>query len=361
MTGPGGDPRPASPGKGHPSPKPRHVPAVTVVIPTRNRPELALRAVRSALAQTLDDLEILVVDDASDVDPAVVAGVAPNVRVLRQQRWQGVSAARNRGVREARGEWVAFLDDDDLWSPDKLSRQCVAAERGGADYVYCDVVMVTAAGVPRLWARPPGPEALPAALLDHNALVGGQSSVVVRRALLEHVGPFDEDLGYFADWDYWLRLCRVGSGLHVPDVLVGYVLHSGSMTATAAFDFNAELDRLLSTHRDLLSVDGRIDSDRYVGLRAYLLRLAGRRLDSALLYTSLALTRREPRHLRPALGSLVGDVHAQRVKRLLERTGLEPGDAPRPRPSLEHRDEPAPPWIRAQLTTRAEPTEAADG
>jgi len=97
---------------------------ISVIIPTYNRPEFTARAVRSALAQTHRDLEIIVVDDGSkDTVSAAAWGEDPRVRMLRHETNRGVGAARNTGVRAARGEVVAFLDSDDYWLPEKLASQ----------------------------------------------------------------------------------------------------------------------------------------------------------------------------------------------------------------------------------------------
>ena len=96
---------------------------VTVVVPTRNRAAMLRQALRSVAAQRGVDLEAVVVDDGStDATPAVVTAIGDRrLRLVRHQRPQGVSTARNRGVAEARGRWVAFLDDDDVWAPEKLA------------------------------------------------------------------------------------------------------------------------------------------------------------------------------------------------------------------------------------------------
>ena len=104
-------------------------PRVSVVIPTYNRAGTVGRAIASALAQTDQDREIIVVDDGStDATAAVVARLGDAVRYVRQEN-RGVAAARNRGIREARGAYVAFLDSDDEWLPEKLDRQVTVLER----------------------------------------------------------------------------------------------------------------------------------------------------------------------------------------------------------------------------------------
>src|SRR4051794_21640954 len=108
-------------------------PLVSVVVPTHNRASLLARTVRSIARQHLSELEIIVVDDGSRDATAVAACSADaRVRVIRHAHALGVSAARNRGVAEARGQWIAFCDDDDLWAPDKLELQIAEADRAGA-------------------------------------------------------------------------------------------------------------------------------------------------------------------------------------------------------------------------------------
>ncbi len=107
------------------------MPLVSVVVPTHNRARLLRRTLRSILAQHMVDLEVVVIDDGSTDDTGDVAATDPRVLVIRNRESAGVSAARNRGIAAARGEWIAFCDDDDLWSPDKLNRQLTAADACG--------------------------------------------------------------------------------------------------------------------------------------------------------------------------------------------------------------------------------------
>ena len=108
-------------------------PLVSVIIPTYNRATLVVEAVASALAQTYRDFEVLVVDDGStDGTLKALAPFLGEVKLLRLSRRRGVSAARNLGIRAARSRWLAFLDSDDLWLPEKLARQMAfLAQRPG--------------------------------------------------------------------------------------------------------------------------------------------------------------------------------------------------------------------------------------
>ena len=117
---------------------------MSVIIPTRNRwqqlPRLGLRA---ALMQRDIDAEVIVVDDGSFTQPADVEGLAdPRVQLVRHERRLGVASARNTGLRHARGEWIAFLDDDDMWAPNKLTFLLNQIESSGADFGYSSVLVL---------------------------------------------------------------------------------------------------------------------------------------------------------------------------------------------------------------------------
>ena len=185
---------------------------VSVVIPTRDRPDLLALTLRSALWQEDVSMEVLVVDDGVRPDTRTVTTQlgAERVRLLRNAGPPGVSGARNSGIAAARGRWIAFLDDDDLWAPGKLSSQLTAADEASAGWVYAGDVTVDETLRVRDGAPPPSPEAVVAELRHHNAVPAGASNVVVRRDLLATVGRFDPQLRTSEDWDLWLRLARTG-------------------------------------------------------------------------------------------------------------------------------------------------------
>jgi glycosyltransferase involved in cell wall biosynthesis len=223
---------------------------VTVVIPTRNRRELLARAaLASALRQTSVDIEVLVVDDGStDGTARWIAELGdPRVRVIRHEAPRGVAAARNAGIADAAAPWVAFLDDDDHWSPEKLATQVAALEATGALFAYTGALVVDGDGEPQdVLAAPPSTE-IRAQLLKQNVMPAGSSNVVASTGLLRRLGGFDEQLGYLADWDLWIRLAVAGGGVACDDTLVAYVRHSGQMRLTGKAAI-AELDRLRARH-----------------------------------------------------------------------------------------------------------------
>jgi glycosyltransferase involved in cell wall biosynthesis len=195
---------------------------ISVVVPTHNRSALLAQTLRSVLWQRGVDLEVLVVDDGSTDDTAAVVAALgdPRVRIVRNEVAQGVAAARNRGAEEARGEWVTFLDDDDLWAPDKLARQLAAAQETGRSWVYVGEVRIDRHGRIIAATSPPAPERVAARLPHWNLVPGGCSSVMASRAALAVAGPFDTGLRNLADWDLWIRLGRTGPPARVAGLLV---------------------------------------------------------------------------------------------------------------------------------------------
>lgn len=186
------------------------VPKVSVVIPTYNYAHFLPEAVQSVLAQTFPNFELIIVDDGStDNTPEVAKRFLgdPRVRYVRQEN-RGLSAARNTGIREARGKYVAFLDPDDLWLPEKLEKQVALVEKDvDIALAYCTVEFMDTDGAPLphvAWPHPPG--AGVKELLYMNWVVGSGSSVLVRKAVFEEAGLFNESLRGLEDIDMWLRI-----------------------------------------------------------------------------------------------------------------------------------------------------------
>jgi glycosyltransferase involved in cell wall biosynthesis len=224
-------------------------PLVSVVVPTYNRGYCLNQTIASALAQTYDHLEIVVVDDGSTDDTSALLATAQlrdhRVRSLRQEN-AGVSVARNRGFRECRGEYIALLDSDDIWRPWKLELQVACMERWTVGMSWSDFAAVGPDGemvhqryLRRMYSAWSGlmPHDLfvehhplasmcrnaPAAVNEHHLHIGDifsdmvrgnlvhTSTVVMRRDRLERVAGFDETLvGSGEDHDFHLRVCREG-------------------------------------------------------------------------------------------------------------------------------------------------------
>ena len=157
-----------------------------MVIPTHNRRAMLLQAIASVRAQTVTDLEVLVVDDGSDdgTSSAVESLCDPRVIVIRSPLPQGVSHARNLGIAAATGEWIAFLDDDDLWAPEKLERQIAAARAACRGWAFSGSVTVDASLAVIAGSPPPDASVVVATLPIRNCVPAGASNVLVTRSLL---------------------------------------------------------------------------------------------------------------------------------------------------------------------------------
>ena len=208
-------------------------PRVSVVIPTYKRAGLVVRAIESVLQQTFCDFELIVVDDASPDDtPQRVATIADQrVRLVRLAKNGGQARASNVGIAQARGEYVAFLDDDDEWLPNKLELQMARlGQDGDASAAYCRVYRQTPEGL-----QPPEPRSsfwegdITDGLFTQDVAMTPSAYIVKRSALLE-VGGFDETLVAAQDMDLWLRLSQAGYRFAiVPEPLAIY--HEDGATA----------------------------------------------------------------------------------------------------------------------------------
>jgi glycosyltransferase involved in cell wall biosynthesis len=310
-------------------------PNVSVVIATRNRwPLLTANALPSALAQEDVAIEIVVVDDGStDETPARLREVEdPRVRVVTNDTSLRLPAARNAGASHARGEWLAFLDDDDLWSPRKLRSQLDAARAASAAWVYGRAIVVDG-GVNVLESDPfPSPSDLPRLLQGGNWIPGGGSNVVVRADVFRAVGGFDEELRFFEDWDLWLRLLPVGLPATCDDVVVARVEHGANMAVRDRAEVTVAFERMASKYRAVTRDDRRGVAEWL----AFEQHRAGRRFTASRLYLSAAISHRSPGNLPPALGALFGRRGMELASRFLETVrGASHLDVPREPPPAE--------------------------
>jgi glycosyltransferase involved in cell wall biosynthesis len=205
-------------------------PSVSVVIPTRDRCRHLLTSLQSALGQLEPDLEIVVVDDGSRDGTSDMVGrlVLPGLRLVRNDPPRGESGARNRGIAEARGDWVAFLDDDDLWAPTKIGRQLQAMHEARRQWAYAGDVVVDSELRVLYGAPPPDPDEVLKELPHYNSVPAGASNVIVSAEFLRRAGLFDPALKRTADWDMWLRLAQLGPPACVREPLVAIRVHPGN-------------------------------------------------------------------------------------------------------------------------------------
>ena len=224
---------------------------VSVIIPTYNRREFLAQAVASVRAQTFQDWELIVVDDGSDdgSDEMLESLDDPRIRLIRQPR-QGVSAARNRGIRASRHPWIALLDSDDQWQPSKLECQ-INALKTAPEYrlIHSDEIWIRRGRRvnPKKIHRKYG------GWIYHRCLplcVISPSSVLLQRSLLDEVGCFDEEYPVCEDYELWLRICCRYPVLFLDESLtIKYGGHSDQLSRSRWGLDRYRLQALLKTYR----------------------------------------------------------------------------------------------------------------
>jgi glycosyltransferase involved in cell wall biosynthesis len=216
------------------------VPVFSVIIPTRDRADFLLRAVSSVVAQSLSDFELLIVNDG---EPISQSFVDPRIRVLNNAQ-RGAVWARNLGIQEMRGRYVAFLDDDDSWTDtDHLQRARQQLE-SECDFYFADGVMVFPDGTERAFREDATPNSLKK---DNTILI---SAVCYKSELHKRLGQFDEALPYYWDWDWYLRVAEAKLKIfHQEKLCVNIVVHTQNMSGAENISLRrANLDLLCSKH-----------------------------------------------------------------------------------------------------------------
>jgi glycosyltransferase involved in cell wall biosynthesis len=279
---------------------------VSVVIPTRNRPHFLARAVDAALRQEGVRVEVIVVDDASDT-PLDSRGAweGDGITVLRHERNLGMGAARNTGWRAARGAWIAFLDDDDLWAPSKLASLLDAAGARDAGFAYSSAIVVDAALRPIGHEPAPDPDGLLPALIERCVMPGGTSNAIVRRDLLDEVDGFDEGFALSGDWDLWIRLAQRARAASSEEILVAYLHHAGSWSVIDEPGLDRDFTELVRKHGALArQLDVQMDVRDYELYIANRLFRSGRRRRAARRYLSVGVDHHDASSLVRAVGAL---------------------------------------------------------
>ncbi|MEL7072129.1 MAG: glycosyltransferase family A protein [Cyanobacteria bacterium J06581_3] len=214
------------------------MPAISVIIPTYNAEDIVLETINSVLDQTFTDFELIIIDDGSKDRTVELAEMIddPRIKVFAYEN-AGVCTARNRGIQHASGEFISFLDHDDLWTADKLELQLSALQNNpDADVAYSQVVRMAEQRDYLVFKSSNTPlfdGSIYAHLLQGN-FIGNGSNILARRKAIEAVGGFDPACPYCADWDYCLRLAAISSYVFVPKEQIIYRQIPGSMSSKVA-------------------------------------------------------------------------------------------------------------------------------
>ncbi len=228
-------------------------PEVSVIIPTYNRPELLRRAVRSVLNQSFEDFEVIIVDDASPIDiKSIVESFNDNrVKYIRHRTNLGAPVARNNGIKRARGKFIAFLDDDDEWLPERLEVQIYKFEEldnefgvvyGGFYYISQETGKIIGQRLPRLRGN------VYRELLKENFI--GSPTLLIRKECFKKAGLFDKKLTSSQDWDMWLRIAKYYKFDYVSKVVAKYYVHGKQISFNMEKYLNGR-ERFIRKHIDI--------------------------------------------------------------------------------------------------------------
>lgn len=245
-------------------------PKVSVIIPAYNAADTIGRAIRSALDQSLQDFEIIVIDDAStDETAGVVRGIAdPRIRLVSHEKNRGEYGARNSGVSTARGEYIAWLDADDEWLPGKLAEQVAFLDREKDFDAACVSYYYHRSKSRENEEEAPyeivEPEDTSVKELLMGCDVSQGTTLLVRRAAVEEVGPFDEAFTRSGDWSWLIRFAR-DHRLAVIKNPLARVYRNPARPSAAVVE--AHQRRLLSVHAQDLKAAGSYHRRRAVARR----------------------------------------------------------------------------------------------
>lgn len=231
---------------------------VSVIIPTFNTPaDWLKKAINSVLIQEGIDLELIVVDDSSEIPFSGVQNDIHDdrIRYIRSKTNLGVSASRNIGINEAKGKWVSFLDADDWWAPGKLSTQLEQLTKTNTLWCYTSAYVTSNdEKVISLHEATHSGRILKQAL-SKQIITGSCSGVIIDRTLLNKIGGFDESGSIVEDWDMWIRIAEVADVCFVPQPLVYLRWYtSGRRSQTVAK--LSRLHSLQQKHRDKIIANG---------------------------------------------------------------------------------------------------------
>ena len=238
-------------------------PAVSVILPTRGRPYFFAQALGSVLSQSWQDFEIIVISADPRRPAADFLSLLPSAVSAHFIHSPGATAgaARNAGLRLARGRFIAFLDDDDFWLPGKLAQQLPVLEANpslglvSSAYLFADAsgTIISGPCAPLHFPGPLSPRRGLRRLLCSNALL--TSSVIARRECFSQAGLFDESLPLAQDWDLWLRLVPHWQVQEVSIPLVAYRLHSAQHSRRSRQMRECEFRLLTKAWRQLHHAD----------------------------------------------------------------------------------------------------------
>ncbi len=235
---------------------------VSVVLPTYNREKEIYRSLASVLNQTYQNLEVLVVDDERTEDNTEEAVKSfDDERVEYLVHGTGVSEARNKGIEKSSGDYIAFIDSDDVWFPENLEEKIMALDIQDGQMAVSKFQKVFLKEKKKKIGKPffQGMTMKKSVLKGHTV---PPSTAVFSREVFDEIGFFDENLDIWEDSDMWVRTIeKFGEPVFVDEVLVKYFMHEESVSSRAAAEELAEnLERFIEKHSDILEETGLMEN-----------------------------------------------------------------------------------------------------
>ncbi|MFH1862214.1 MAG: glycosyltransferase, partial [bacterium] len=236
----------------------RKPPLVSVIVPTYNRPETLAAALKSILAQTFSDYEVIVVNDAgADVEDVIKGlNIHDNIRYITHSENRGLAAARNTGIRAARSKYIAYLDDDDIYYPEHLETLVRFLENSDFKAAYTDAYRATQVKQDGKYVTT-RKEILYSFDFDPNQILIGNFIPVLcvmhERSCLDTVGLFDESLPSHEDWDFWIRISSENKFGHIKKTTCEFVWRTDgpTMTSKIGLDHLKPIETIYRKHRSL--------------------------------------------------------------------------------------------------------------
>jgi glycosyltransferase involved in cell wall biosynthesis len=227
-------------------------PQVTVIIPTYNHAKYLGNALQSVFDQTFSNWEIIIIDNNSTDSTNIVLESFKDsrLRTLQVNNMGCIATSRNIGIHNARGEWIAFLDSDDYWSPSKL-KECLNVS-DGVDLIYHEMLCYQFTEKPSVCGKLGSRNITsnPLEILKKHGPSLTTSAIIVKKNLVDQVGGFDEDLRLVGgeDFDLWLRLAKCNCKFRMIEKYLGYYLIGGGMHVTTAKRSVSLIDYLSLKH-----------------------------------------------------------------------------------------------------------------
>jgi glycosyltransferase involved in cell wall biosynthesis len=299
-------------------------PKVSVIIPTYNRAHLIDKAIKSVLNQTYQDYEIIVVDNAStDNTKEVVKGFNNfKIRYIYYCDNRGSSVARNIGIRASHGEYIALLDSDDEWLPEKLDRQVEVLQNESPEVgvVYSDVLYIdeNSKNMNRKLRNPKKEGYIYEDLLGGNC-VGTPSALLIKKECFHRFGLFDDLLKYHEDWDMWIRIAKYYRFVFIEVPLVKYRLHSNRISENLELTIIAS-NRILAKYTNELKKRRGVHSKIYFNIGNIFCHIGKTKEGQRYLFRAISLYPFCIRYYICVFGSLFGPkcfIYFVNIKRYL--------------------------------------------